>query len=59
MTDQTRMQRHLRLQNQQAIERLNQITNNEIARFAEQVRVAFILRGVNPYQLNSLISLTT
>ena len=45
--DESDMRRRLRIQNQQTIEHLNQITNSEIVRLAEQVRVAFILQWVS------------
>ncbi|KAG2211788.1 hypothetical protein INT46_007972 [Mucor plumbeus] len=41
--DQINLRRRLRAQNHNTIERLNQITNEQIVRQAEQVRATFIL----------------
>lgn len=41
--DQINLRRRLRAQNHNTIERLNQITNEQIVRQAERVRATFIL----------------
>lgn len=45
--DESDMRRRPRIQNQQTIKHLNQITNSDIVRLAEQVRVTFILQWVS------------